>query len=742
MYDDDLPGGEQQDQARKLEELKNRIQTQIDDCESFIDSELVEFRSKASDLYYGRPYGDEIEGYSTVVSRDVMETIEWILAQLLRIFTGDRFCEFEPFGPEDVEGSEQQTDYVNHVLMQDCNGALLMYDWFKEALMHRTSVVHWGYCDYYEPVYETYTGIDDKALQGIMSEPDVQMIEHSMRVVVVPQPPMMTPQGPQPAPPMPMQLHDIRVRKVKSERKLKIEAIPGEEFIITTDARSIDEATLVGHKSRRTKSDLLKEGIPADIVDNLSGDEATDLNDEQALARSVDNTRSVNEPSDEEHYWLYTVYVKFDMDGDGMDERLRVRYVGKEIVDIDHAMEAPYADICPIRTPHRFIGLSYTDVVEDIQRIKTVLWRQGLDNLYLTNKPQREAVEGQVNLNDLTQAKVGGVIRVKQAGMVRDMQVPSALPQTLQMVQYIDNVREERTGTSAASQGRDADQIHETASGMAQMVSQAQMRVELVARLFAEGGLKRLFIGLYNAITRNQDPARMVRLRGKWVKIDPTEWRERNNAKVTVGLGVGTKDSQLKSLGGILTMQLDMLQRGLPLMTPDKIRHTMTKIIETAGYSNVDSFVARPEEIPPPPPPQPPESIVIAQMQMQIEADKRKTEMQRAQIDAQVAMAKVQADAQIKVAQIRADEAKAQREHALKVTEAASKEKQAEEQLEQNEQQFYDKLLHDAVMAREKLGADAAKAQAEAAKDEQLMAALGDGPAEGAEPESEDDAKG
>lgn len=722
MYDDtDMPD----DRARKLEDLRNKVQQNIEEAASYIDSQLSEFRENANDRYYGRPYGDEKPGFSTVVSRDVMETVEWINAQLLRIFTGDRFCEFEPHGPEDVDSAMQQTDYTNHVLMQDCNGTLLFHDWFKEALWHRTSVVHWGYCDYYEPITETYTGLDDSALQALLSDADTTLVEHSPRQTQMPD-------G------MPVILHDVRVRRLKTDRKLKIEAIAAEEFMISENARSIEDAEFVGHKSRRSRSDLRKEGVPPEIVENLSGDETSDLNDTEALSRSVDNTRTDAAMTDDARYWLYVCYIKFDMDGDGMDELLRVRYVGDKIVDIEPALEVPYADLCPVRTPHRFFGLSITDLVEDIQRIKTALWRQGLDNLYLTNKPQREVVEGQVNPKDLQQAAVGGVIRVKQPGMIRDMQVPSALPATLQMVQYIDNVREERTGTGAASQGRDADQIHETASGMAQMVSQSQMRVELIARLFAEGGVKRLFVGLYNAIVRNQDPARMVRLRGKWVQIDPREWRERNNARVTVGLGVGTKDSQIRTLTGILGTQMQMLQGGLPIVTPDKIKYTMSKLIEAAGYSNVQSFIAEPEEIPPPPPPQPSDAIQIAMLQKQIEDEKRQAELQRAQIDAQVQVAKIRADTEIKVAQGRASEAQAKRDHEYRMAQLAQTGKLEAERLEQDNTQFYDKLMQDAVLAREQRGADERAAREEAAKDEALMAKLGDEPGEAAEaPEAE-----
>lgn len=701
----------------RLERLKSVVRANIDDSVGFLDSELAEFRENASDRYYGRPYGDEVEGRSQVVSRDVAETVEWIAAQLLRIFTGQRYVEFSPFGEEDVEAADQQTEFVNHVVMQEANGTILFYDWFKEALMYRFGVVHWGYEERTTPCYEKYTGLSQEQVELLVMDEGTEIVEGSTRA-------QQMPDG------TAVDLYDVKVRRYKSDRKLRVTGIPSEQFVVDRNARMIEDATVCGHWEGKTKSDLHALGVPQSLTERMQPDE--DLETEaESQARDIDNGQSVDETSSsddvEARFRYWTLYIRHDYDEDGYAELLRVQYVGGEIVEVEHEPEIPYAMLTPMRTPYRMIGLSITDMVEDIQRIKSVLWRQGLDNLYASNRPQREVVADKVNLSDLAQTEIGANIRVKEPGMVRDLVVPNMLTDTLAMVGYIDQVREERTGTSAASQGRDADQIHDTAKGMAQMVSQAQMRIELIARLFAEGGVKRLFLGLYNCMVRNQDPARMVRLRGKFVPIDPREWRERNDAVVTVALGAGTVDAQLAKLDSLAQKQMGLLQAGVPLVTPKHLKYTLDKMIETMGFRNTGSFIGNPdnpEEVPPPPPPPKSDAVVVAEISAQIEKAKLDA---KAQSD-KVQQMREQAEMRLKADQMKMEEAQRAREHELKLLDAQAKSRLAERELTQEDRQFYDKLFHDATLAREKLQQDAETARQQAAADEAAMKAIGEEP--------------
>lgn len=715
-----------------LDDLTTWVKNNIDDAENDSSSFSID-RENLLKRYYGKKYGDEAEGYSQVVARDVMETVEWMTAQLLRIFTGERYAEFEPFDQKDVDLAEQQTDYVNHVLMQDCNGTLLLHDWFKEALLLRIGVVHWGYEETSEKVTETYTGLMQEQVEALLEDEGAQItaLTPSNVMMPAPMPPgppqgqPMGPQGPQQAPPMiPVTIYDVEIERIKKQRKLGVVTIPNEEFLIEKNARAIDDARFVGHKTRKTKSDLRKLGISDDVIEEIQfGDDVPTNGDAVARDQNQDamNATVGWQNESQQRCWFYTVYCKVDWDNDGIDELLRVRYAGDRIIDVEPAMEVPYADLCPIRTPHRFIGLGFGDMVEDVQRIKTVLTRAALDNAYLSVRPRNEVDENNVNLDDLAVAAVGGNIRVRKMGSIQPLITPPMMDHALNMIQYIDKLREDRTGLSAAAMGRDIEQVHDTAKGMSQQVSQAQMRVEMVAKMFAETGVKRLFLGLYNAMVRNQDPPRMVRLRGKFAQVDPREWRERNNVIVNVALGAGTRDAQTATLTMLATMQQQLLEKGLPLTTPKNLQYTLNKLVEVSGYKNVEAFITPPENFPPPPPPPPPLELQIAQIQQQI--DQAKIQSAEKQKAAELAYKQQcdQADREKTIMEMRAKEMEAQRVHAREMAKLGVQQSDADKQREQQDRQFYDKLMHDAILAREKLDADAEKARQQAAADEQAM---------------------
>lgn len=696
--------------AMSLDEIQGALQSFIKDAESDLGSESSGDRQRLTDAYYGRPYGDEQDGFSKVVARDVMETVEWMIAQLLRIFIGDRYCEFQPFDDQDVDSSEQQTDYTNHVIMQESGGALIFYDWFKDALLHRNGVVHWGFEEIREPVYESYTGLSQDQITSLMDE-STEITELSRRDETMP--------GPD-GQPMPVPVFDVQIKRMKRERKLKISVIPPEEFLILKRARTIPDSDFVGHKVQMSVSELVKRGVPLEIAEAAGGDTSSLTG--ESVARDV-NRDSGSDQMMSDDPWLYVCYARIDRDGDGIAELLRIEMVGDTIVDIQPEVEIPYADLCPMRTPHRWAGLGYGDLVEDIQRIKTVLWRQGLDNLYLSNQPMKEVVEGKVNLADLQEVVVGGSVRVKEAGSIREIVVTPMTQASLQMVQYIDSARETRTGLSPAAMGQNASQLHDTAKGAEQQVSQAQMRVELVARLFAETGVKRLFMGVYNALVRNQEPERMVRLRGKFTKIDPREWRERNDVIVAVGLGVGTRETQLNTLQLISNMQKDLLQTGIPLARVQELEYTLRKFIETAGYRNTHSFLCDPSQVPPPPPKES-EAIQIAKIQAQIEHEKRMVDVEKGKADVQIKEQEVKIE-QARLAYEQQEcankEAQAVRDHEFRMTKLIQDNARAAAESAQKDQHFYDDLTHDAVIQRQKLGVEAEKARREAALDEAAM---------------------
>jgi hypothetical protein len=265
--------------------------------------------------------------------------------------------------------------------------------------------------------------------------------------------------------------------------------------------------------------------------------------------------------------------------------------------------------------PHRFYGRSISELVEDIQLMKSTVMRQLLDNMYLTNNNRVAIMDGMVNMDDLLTTRPGGVVRTKQPPnqVMQPLQSQPISNQAFPMLSYLDTVREARTGITKSAQGLDADTLNsKTATGVNTLMTQTQMRSELIARIFAETGVKDLFKKIFELMIKYQDKEKIVMLNNQYVPVRPTEWRDKFNINIVVGLGTGSKEQQILILNNILERQLQAFQlqggKEMPMVTLKNMYNTLSKIIENAGLKNVESYFVNPDigkqmMAPPTPPP-------------------------------------------------------------------------------------------------------------------------------------------
>ena len=144
------------------------------------DSALSNDRAEAINYYLGEPFGNEIEGRSQVVSYDVLDTIEAALPQLLKIFVaGDRVVTFDPKSPEDQEAADQESDYVNHVVMEQNDGFKVFYVWFKDALLSKNGYVKVYAEEEVETEEEEYKGLTDAQMALLVQDDNVEVLEHT-----------------------------------------------------------------------------------------------------------------------------------------------------------------------------------------------------------------------------------------------------------------------------------------------------------------------------------------------------------------------------------------------------------------------------------------------------------------------------------------------------------------------------------------------------------------------------------
>ena len=615
-------------------QIKGIIESEIDDSIGYIETETIEERRKALDYYLRNPYGNEVEGRSQIVTGEVAEAIDGALPQLIRVFTTtEDIVYFEPRSQDDEESAKQATDYCNWVFYRENEGLLLLHNWFKDALLQKVGIVK-SYWDAKEDVTrEKYKNLTEDELALLLSDESLEVVRQKIEMI----PAGVDMMG------MPIEApsYDVTVKRVNKYGCVKIENVPPEEVLVSKAARNIEDAPFVAHRKLMQRSELIAMGYDKDIVDELPSYDDLSFSAER-IARfdngeQPDQTQSLD--TSMQTVEVYECYIRIDENGDGIAELRRIVYCGNEILEDEDCDYIPFHSICPIPIPHKFFGQSLADRTMDIQLIKSTITRQSLDNLYLTNNSRVGAVDGQVNLDDLLNATPGGVVRIKSPNALVPLSVPSTFAQAMPMLEYMDSVQAKRTGVSDAQQGLDPDILSNvTAAAVAAMVKSNSGKLELIARIFAETGVKSLFKGILYLLGKYQDKPKIVRMRGKYVQFDPRTWANEYDVSVNVGLGSGDRDQKLTMLQMVLAKQEQIIQQygpSNPLVTIGQYRNTLAKFIEAAGFKDANAFMNEitPEmdaQLSQPQPPAPDQQAEVAQLLAQVEREKTQA---KAQID-------------------------------------------------------------------------------------------------------------
>jgi hypothetical protein len=619
-------------------ELSAHLEQEINSALGYKDGKLTEQRSDALDRYYGKRYGNEQEGRSQIVTRDVADVIEWIMPSLMKIFTsGDKVVQFEPQGPEDVEMAKQSTDYVNYVIMRQNPGFHIIYQWFKDALLQKNGIVKHYWDDSSETLREEYKNLTEEEFMALLLDDDVEVKQHTQN-------------GGEDEMSLEPPTHDVVVSRTYNDGQVRIEAVPPEEFLIDKYAKSIDTARFVAHRVKKTKSELIEQGYPKSKVDNIFKNDEADYKSER-LSRFSHEQDNSPEGDIDDGIWVTECYLRVDYDNDGIAELRKVTKVGDELLDNEAVDSVPFSSLTPIPMPHKFYGLSVYDLISDLQLIKTTLMRNLLDNMYLTNNGRYEVVEGQANLDDLMTSRPGGIVRVRTPGAVNPLGTPQLDANSFNMLGYLDSIREERTGVSKNSMGlsEGALKSHQTATGVGQVMTAAQQKIELIARVFAETGMKDLAKSVYQLVQKFEKPEKLVRLNNQWVNLYPHEWKDKLDCTAQVGLGFGNKDMNLMHLGR-LSQTIQMIaqhpQAGM-LLKPKNIYNLVAEQIKAMGMKNVDDFITDPgdAQVPQQQGPSPEQQAKAAEAQLK--AEEIKVKLQKLQQESALKQQEMQIDAEI-----------------------------------------------------------------------------------------------
>jgi hypothetical protein len=634
-------------------ELESIIGQDLTDAVSYVDSDLSPTRAKGTEYYRGDLFGNEVEGNSKVVAMEVRDTVSAMLPSLMRVFfNSENVVEFTPRGPEDVQGAQQATDYANYIFQNDNPGFLTTYAIFKDALVRKCGIAKFWWEDDEKVRIEEYTGLDEPTLEMLMQEPEAEVTIVSSYPDPSVDEMQMTTVDPMTGQPMVMpapMLHDVQIKRITKDGRIRIMAVPPEELLLDRRARSFDDATIIAHRQMATVADLIAMGYDQDeIEENLMSNDL-DSNDEYLARQPLSTTFGTNDAANPmmRRVLYIEAYARVDYDGDGIAELRKVCCMGAgyKVVRNLPASYIPFADFPCDPEPHTspLEAMSIFDITRDLQEIKSEILRNTLDSLAQSIHPRTAVVEGQVNIDDVLNNETGAIIRMRAPGMVQPLTTPFVGQAAFPMMEYMDQIKEDRTGMSKAAMGLNADALQSsTKAAVNATISASQGRIELTARILAEG-MKKLFKGILFLVTTHQDKARMVRMRNEWVQIDPRAWDAGMDANINIALGNGDTNERLQALMMILAKQEQILQQlgpTNPLVTPQQFSNTLRKIVELSGFKDSTSyFQAIPADYVPPPPPQPkpsPEEI-LAQVQAEsIKADIQKKaadlELQRQQM--------------------------------------------------------------------------------------------------------------
>lgn len=649
---------------------KNKVTT--DSLIQYIDRELstastynnkiTQERNQALKYYAKEPFGNEKKGRSTYVSSEVQETISWALPQVLKIFSTNDVVSFEASRPEYKESAQLATAYANHVINKENPGFLVLHDFFHDALLQKNGFIkiYYDKSDIYER--EEYKDLTDAELTLLLQDPEVEPITHDSIQILDPvsQQPLAS-------------KHDLTIkRKVKSTGgQIKIENVPVEEVIVSKLARSLDldDAPFVAHRVKRSISWLRQQGykIPDDINDGTES--STDYALEKMTRETQDgnyySSKSEADPVDPSMrlVWVTEAYFKVDFNNDGIAEQRKITKVGSTILDNEEVHIQPFITTSPFPQPHKFNGLSMADLVKDLQLLKSMLMRAMLDSFAFNINPSKAVnIEKVVDVNDLLDTNPGNFIRMRGAPSEAVMTLPSSGvgAETFNLLQYIDNIAESRSGVSKMTQGIDQNVFNKTATGTQAIMSASQEKLALIVRIFAETGVANLYKKVIQLASKFSDGPELIQMNSQYIEVNPSEWKHLKAINVSVGTGSLDKAQELTNLNALLQIQQQVAASGKPeliaMLDPLKIYNGINDITKAMGYPNAGEYFNRPggteysqvlpiiqqQMAPPPPPPDPNLALV--------EAEKRKNEQ----------------DLLIKTANFELDKLKADREFELK----------------------------------------------------------------------------
>ncbi len=675
-----------EDDKQDLSGVAAHAWRQVEVCEDYL-TEQSKSREKALEYYNGEMNDMKAdEGRSSVVMKTSRDMIKKLKPSIMRAFFGnDKVVEYIPTTQEAEQGAQQATDYVNHVVIAECNAKRAISDAFDDAFVLKTGILKWSAYKNKSVQITEYSNISDEELLGLLDDPNVEILDHEISEETDPLTLSLNPEA---------QRNSFRLKKIEDRVDPKLEAVPRGSFLIDPMAETIEESSLVGERLNYTRSDLVSMGYDKDDVWAIPEYSSnTDDEDDDFSRMGEDWTDLQAEKSKAMHIVrVYEVYFKVDLDDDGIAEMYRMVFseTGQDsdnkdakhiVLDFEPVDEAPYAEVIAEPDAHQFEGHSVDEDVRDVQKVNTALMRSTLDNMYWQNNPQQYVdqsalVDGQ--LDSVSNPQFGRTLFLKKdkdaKKAVQYGTIPLFADKSFAMLDKMDQVAKDRTGITDASGGVAPEALANTSATAANLMSESGVAQAGMTISWLSEGVQKAFEGILRLVVAHHDKPRTIRLRGEWVEYNPSMWSPDMRCTVNVGLGTGTRERDVQVLNLVKNLQAEIVGAfGVDngMVTPTNMYNTLEKICEASGLASAEPYFTKPNEqeitaklkaqAEKPTPEQ--EKM---QAQMQLEQGKLQSSMQLEQMKMQSnrdkEAAQMQADLQVKNAEIQAETIRQQQE--------------------------------------------------------------------------------
>ena len=660
----------QEDGRLSDEDILAIVSSELSSASGALENDAIQAgRQKALSAYLGDK-GNVVEGRSSVVSTDVADAIEWIMPEVMKAFTqNNEVVTFDPVGPDDRRQAQIESRYVYDILMKDNEGFIALHEFFKDALLQKNGFFKIWYENEPCVTVENYTGLNPLEFEMLQQDPELEVTGMTERT-------HSDEHGT-------MQVYDVNVKRTRHTGKIRIKCIAPDDMRINRmhDSVCLKDARFIAHAMTMTKSDLIEAGFDKEIVDSLPT-ESEEFRESKNYRFSMqgENVAPYGGNSKDPSMYTYDVsecYMRMDLDGDGIAERVKITVAGFDnpthILDIEEVEEWPFVSATAILMSHKLFGLSVYDRLKEIQEQKTAIWRNILDNMYLKNNQRTIAVEGMVNLDDLLISRPGGIIRAKRTDAVAPYVTPDLGSDVYRMVDYLDQVRAGRVGVSP--EGSIADQSIGDAvgsEGVERLLTQKEELVGLMVRVFAETGIKPLMQMIRRLLMKHIDATVDYEYHDEWIQVAPKNWFQRNRTTVRVGTGSGNRQQQASALTAVLGYQEKLLANpGQALVTEANVFTALDDLAKVSGMPGAGAYFLDPDS----PAGKENKQRVDANMQQQQQKELQEAQMlaqtnakiaEAEQGKAQAALANVKLTAENKQLQMQLDAIKNSSENEIK----------------------------------------------------------------------------